>query len=191
MNQYKGSAHTAPEASLCRPIARRRFVKVGASALGLAVLGVSMRPVAQAAGAVDAPAAAPIEKFMTASNFLIQHRLSPGVGARLVGILQKNNPALDADLDVIIRVAKEKNAKAVEDFFDALPDGRIKDTAHHIIFGWYAGVVDESPTAEVFAYEQALMYQPTKDAMALPTYSFNGPDHWTDVDPPLAKMPEF
>jgi hypothetical protein len=72
-----------------------------------------------------------------------------------------------------------------------LPDGQVKDSAHQIIFGWYAGVVDESPTAEVFAYEQALMYQSTKDAVALPTYSFNGPDHWTDVDPPLSAMPEF
>jgi hypothetical protein len=47
--------------------------------------------------------------------------------------------------------------------------------------------VDESPTAEVFAYEEALMYQPTKDAVALPIYSFNGPNHWTDVDPPLSR----
>jgi hypothetical protein len=22
-------------------------------------------------------------------------------------------------------------------------------------------------------------------------YSFNGPDHWTEVDPPLSDMPEF
>jgi hypothetical protein len=76
-------------------------------------------------------------------------------------------------------------------FFDALPDGQVKDTARQIIFGWYAGVVDESPTAEVFAYEDALMYQPTKDAVALPTYSFNGPNHWTDVDPPLSAISEF
>jgi hypothetical protein len=39
--------------------------------------------------------------------------------------------------------------------------------------------------------EEALMYQPTKDAIALPTYSFNGPDNWTEIDPPLSAMPEF
>ena len=44
--------------------------------------------------------------------------------------------------------AREKNSKVVEDFFDALPDGHVRDSAHQIIFGWYAGVVDESPTAE-------------------------------------------
>ena len=109
----------------------------------------------------------------------------------MAAILHTRIPTLDADLDTIIRTAKDKNAKVIEDFFDALPDGHVKDSAHQIIFGWYAGVVDESPTADVFAYEEALMYQPTKDAVALPTYSFNGPNHWTDVDPPLSAMPEF
>jgi hypothetical protein len=171
------------------PISRRTLVKAGATAVGLAAFGVSSRPTAQAAGEVAA--ALNGDKFMAASHFLIQHRLSPGVGARMAAILHTRIPTLDADLDVIIRTAKERNAKVVEDFFDALPDGQVKDAAHQIIFGWYAGVVDESPSAEVFAYEEALMYKPTKDAVALPTYSFNGPDHWTDVDPPLSAMPEF
>src|SRR5258708_36773717 len=109
----------------------------------------------------------------------------------MAGILYANTPTLDADLAAILFTARERNSKFVEDFFDALPDGHVKDSAHQIIFSWYAGVVDESPDAEVFAYEEALMYQPTKDAVALPTYSFNGPNHWTDVDPPLSAMPAF
>jgi len=172
-------------------ISRHSLVKAGASAVSLAVLGIAPQQSAQAEGEVAAAAALNGDKFMTASHFLIQHQLSPGVGARMVAILQTKIPTLDADLDAIIRTAKEKNARVVEDFFHALPEGQVKNTAHQIIFGWYAGVVDEGPTAEVFAYEEALMYQPTKDAVAIPTYSFNGPDHWTDVDPPLSAMPEF
>jgi hypothetical protein len=57
----------------------------------------------------------------------------------------------------------------VEDFFDALPAGQVKDTAHQIIFGWYAGVVEKSPTAEAFTYEEALMY--------LRRSGFDGPNH--------------
>jgi len=194
MNPEKRSATEVPateDVSHCELIPRRILVKAGASVVGVAVFGVTTRRIAKAAVAADALATVPTDKFMTASNFLIQHRLSAGVGARLAAILQTKIPTLDADLDAIIRAATEKNAKMVEDFFDALPDGQVKDTAHRIIFGWYAGVVDASPTAEVFAYEEALMYQPTKDAIALPTYSFNGPDHWTEVDPPLSAMPEF
>ena len=173
------------------PISRRTLLKASATALGVAVLGASMQKMVQAAGAVATATAASADKFMAASRCLVQHGLSPDVGARMAGILYAKIPTLDADLDAIIFTAKEKNSKVVEDFFDALPDGHVKDSAHQIIFGWYAGVVDESPTAEVFAYEEALMYQPTKDAVALPTYSFNGPNHWTDVDPPLSAMPDF
>ena len=173
------------------PISRRTLLKTGATALGMAVLGASMQKVMRASGGVETATAVSVDKFMAASRCLIQHGLSPDVGARMAGILYAKIPTLAADLDAIISAAREKNSQVVEDFFDALPDGHVKESAHQIIFGWYAGVVDESPTAEVFAYEEALMYQPTKDAVALPTYSFNGPDHWTDVDPPLSAMPEF
>jgi fructose 5-dehydrogenase small subunit len=191
-HEGESATETTAVEDVTAPISRRTLVKAGASAVGLAVFGASSPPTAQAAGEVAAGAAAlNVDKFMAASHCLIQHRLSPGAGGRMAAVLHTRIPTLDADLDAIIRTAKDKNAKVVEDFFDALPDGQVKDTAHQIIFGWYAGVVDESPTAEVFTYEEALMYQPTKDAVALPTYSFNGPDHWTDVDPPLSAMPEF
>ena len=173
------------------PISRRTLLKTGAAALGMTVLEALVQKVVQAAGGVETATALSTDKFLAASKCLIQHELSPDVGARMAGILYAKIPTLDADLDAIIFTARQKNSKVVEDFFDALPDGHVKDSAHQIIFGWYAGVVDESPNAEVFAYEEALMYQPTKDAVALPTYSFNGPNNWTDVDPPLSAMPEF
>jgi fructose 5-dehydrogenase small subunit len=192
---YEGKSVTEATATedttRTKPILRRTLLKTGATALGVAVLGAPMQKVVPAASAVETATAVSVDKFMAASRYLIQHGLSSDVGARMVGVLYAKIPTLDADLDAIISTAREKSSKVVEDFFDALPDGHVKESAHQIVFGWYAGVVDESPTAEVFAYEEALMYQPTKDAVALPTYSFNGPNHWTDVDPPLSAMPEF
>jgi len=189
--KFSTEATATEDTTQTEPILRRTLLKAGATALGVAVLGASMQKVVPAASAVETATGVSLDKFMAASRCLIQHGLSPDVGARMVGILHAKIPTLDADLDAIISTAREKNSKVVEDFFDALPDGHVKESAHQIIFGWYAGVVDESPSAEVFAYEEALMYQPTKDAVALPTYSFNGPNHWTDVDPPLSAMPEF
>jgi fructose 5-dehydrogenase small subunit len=191
VRQSATGATATEDITQTEPISRRALLKTVATALGLAMLGASMQKVMQAAGAVETATAVSADKFMAASKCLIQHALSHDVGARMAGILYAKIATLDADLDAIIFAARQKNSGGVEDFFDALPDGHVKDTAHQIIFGWYAGVVDESPTAEVFAYEEALMYQPTKDAVALPTYSFNGPNHWTDVDPPLSAMPEF
>ena len=131
-------------------ILRRTLLKTGATALGVMVLGAPMQKVVRAAGAVETATAVSVDKFMAASMCLIQHGLSSDVGARMAGILYAKIPTLDADLDAIISTAREKNSKVVEDFFDALPDGHVKDSAHQIIFGWYAGVVDESPSAEVF-----------------------------------------
>ena len=164
------------------PTSRRTLLSAGVYALAVAPLHLSMLRIGSAAEAVGA--AASVRKFMTASRLLIQHRLSRGVGARMAAILNTRIVTLDADLDAIIRAAKEKNAKAVEEC-------PIKQTAYQLIFAWYAGVVDDSPTAEVLAYEKALMYQPTSDAIPIPTYSFNGPDNWTDIDPPLSAMPKF
>jgi fructose 5-dehydrogenase small subunit len=158
---------------------------------GAAIAGTSILRLARAADVAATATPSGPDKFMLASSRLIQHRLSPGVGTRMAEILRRQIPSFDADLDEIIRIADKQHATVVEEFFDALPKGQVQDTAHRIIFGWYAGVVDDSPTAEVLAYEEALMYQPTKDAIALPTYSFNGPDNWTEVDPPLSAMPEF
>ena len=173
-------------------LSRRELLSASMLAVGgAAIADTSILRIAQAADVVAATTPAGPDKFMLASARLIQHQLSPGVGSRMSAILRRTIPSLDADLDTIIRIADEKRAKVVEEFFDALPGGQVKETAHRIIFGWYAGVVDDGPTAEVFAYEEALMYQPTKDAIALPTYSFNGPDNWTEVDPPLSAMPEF
>ena len=158
---------------------------------GVAVAGSTTAWLPQSASASAATVPVTADRFMAASHLLIQHQLSPGVGARMAVLLQTRISTLADDLDTIIRVAREKHARTVEDFFDALPDGQLKTTAHRIISGWYAGVVDDSPTAEVLAYEEALMYQPTRDATAIPTYSFDGPDDWTNVDPPLSAMPEF
>jgi hypothetical protein len=173
-------------------LSRRELLSASVLAVGgAAIAGTSILRIAQAADVAAAAIPSGPDKFMLASARLIQHQLSPGVGSRMATILRREIPSFDADLDAIIRIADEKRAKVVEEFFDALPEGQVKDTAHRIIFGWYAGVVDDSPTAEVLAYEEALMYQPTKDAIALPTYTFNGPNNWTEVDPPLSAMPEF
>lgn len=174
------------------PLSRRTLLQAGVAAMGeMAMAGALMSPVMRLATTAATAAPSIADRFMTASHLLIQHRLSFDVGSRMASALGSLIPTFDADLEVIVGVAREKQAKVVEDFFDALPDGHVRETAHRIIFGWYAGVLDESPKAEVFAYEEALMYQPTRDAVALPTYSFNGPDNWTDIDPPLSAMPEF
>jgi hypothetical protein len=94
-------------------------------------------------------------------------------------------------IDGLLSIARQKNARVVEDFFADVPDGPLKETALSIISAWYLGVVTDAPDAEVFAYEYALMYQPTRDVMTIPSYAISGPNRWTAEAPPLSNMPEF
>jgi hypothetical protein len=137
----------------------------------------------------SAPALAP--KFMEVSSLLIDHRLDADVGARMSVSMHRLNPGLDEDIGAIIDIAKKKKAKLVEDFFPDIPQGRLKDTALAIISAWYTGVVEHSPDAEVFAFETALMYQPTRDVMTIPTYAISRPNGWNAQVPPLRNMPTF
>ena len=152
-----------------------------------------------AAAAIDSYAAwaAPVEtganadRFMALSALLIEHQLDPAIGHRLAAALKLANPALSDQVGQLLAIAKAKNASVVEDFFDAVPAGPLKETAHAIIFAWYTGVLVDVPGTEVFAYEHALMYQPTSDVMTIPTYAISGPNGWNADAPPLSDMPKF
>jgi fructose 5-dehydrogenase small subunit len=128
---------------------------------------------------------------MKISSLLIPHRLDHDVGLRLAAALRMKDPELPARIDSLIDIAKQKNAVVVEDFFSDVPEGPVRDAALLIISAWYLGVIVDAPDAEVFAYELALMYQPTIDVMTIPSYAISGPNGWTSESPPLERLPDF
>jgi hypothetical protein len=146
------------------------------------------------AGAPSAPSDSTAEfprRFMELSSLLIPHRLDRDVGFRLAAALRMRDPGLEGHVAGLIAIAELKNATIVEDFFPDVSEGPLKDTALRIISAWYLGVVVDAPDAEVFAYELALMYQPTSDVMTIPTYAISGPNGWSSQAPPLSDMPKF
>lgn len=165
----------------------RRKLLVGSA---LVAGGVSLSPLdwAQSTGsAVQAGES----KFMELSSLLINHHLDAEVGARMATAMMRINPTLIQDVDAILSIAKLRNARIVEDFYADVPAGHLKDTAYAIISAWYSGVIENSSNAEVFAFETALMYQPTRDVMTIPTYAISGPSGWTSEAPPMSDMPTF
>lgn len=128
---------------------------------------------------------------MEVSSLLIDHKLNSDVGARLAAAMGSINPGIEQDIDRILEIARKNNAKVVEDFFPDLPEGRLKDTALAIISAWYTGVIVDEPGSTVFAFELALMYQPTRDVMTIPSYAISGPNGWNSSAPPLTDMPKF
>jgi hypothetical protein len=168
-------------------LARRELLLGGLSLVGgLAV--VPALPKISAAAAWPQESAA---QFMQLSSLLIPHRLHEEVGKRIGAAMSALNPSLSEQVAALLAIAKNKNAKVVEEFFPDVPEGPLKQAALAVISAWYLGVVSDAPDAEVFAYEYALMYGPTSDVMTIPSYAISGPNGWTADAPPLDHMPEF
>ena len=167
-------------------LARRDFL--AGSVVLMGALASSARVVA---APLNASTALPAPKFMEVSSLLIDHKLDGDVGARMVAAISSVHPGIEQDIDQILQIAHKNNAKIVEDFFPDLPEGRLKDTALAIISAWYTGVIVDAPGSTVFAFEMALMYQPTRDVMTIPSYAISGPNGWNASAPPLSDMPKF
>lgn len=52
-------------------------------------------------------------------------------------------------------------------------------TVSAIMRAWYLGLVGEAPHVEVIAYEKALMFDPVKDVLTIPSYCRDVPFYWT------------
>ena len=178
-DQYRDDCPTAYS------LARRELLLGGLSLVG----GLAVVPTLPAVSAALPQESA--AQFMEISSLLIPHRLREEVGHRIGAAMSTLNPQLSEQVTALLAIAKSKNARIVEDFFPDVPQGPLKQTALAIISAWYLGVVSDAPDAEVFAYEYALMYGPTKDVMTIPSYAISGPNGWTADAPPLDQMPEF
>jgi fructose 5-dehydrogenase small subunit len=165
---------------------RRKIIIGGGLLLGGFAAGTSISAAPEESAIADSA-----DPFMQLSELLIPHRLDRDVGSRLAAALRAKEPEFTAHVTTLLDIANKKNAKIVEEFIADVPDGPLKDTALLIISAWYLGVIVDAPGAEVFAYELALMYQPTIDVMTIPTYAISGPDGWTSEAPPLNSMPTF
>lgn len=168
-------------------LGRRELLLGGLSLVG----GLTVVPTLPAIAATASWSGESAAQFMEVSRLLIQHQLNEDVGKRIGAAMSGLNPSLSEQVVGVLAIAKNKNARTVEDFFPDVPEGALKETALAIISAWYLGVVSDAPDAEVFAYEYALMYGPTKDVMTIPSYAISGPNGWTADAPPLDSMPEF
>jgi len=130
------------------------------------------------------------ERFMALSRLLIPHSLDPEIGRRIAIDLKSDRAPLSDHIDALLKLAHDRHAAVVEDFFPFASD-EAKAAALRIISAWYLGVVDDAPGAKIVAYELALLFKPTSDVMTIPTYSISRPNGWGSAAPPLSAMPTF
>lgn len=165
-----------------RRFSRRLLLASGAAVLaGLAAARSS--PALSAAGGAD-------DRFMALSRLLIPHQLDPEIGRRIAAGLRADASPLSDHIDALLKLAHDRKAAIVEDFFPFAP-ADAQASALSIISAWYLGVVDNTPSSQVIAFELALMFKPTSDVMTIPTYSISGPNGWGPEAPALGAMPTF
>jgi len=168
-------------------VSKRRFL-LGAATLSAAWVGWGTMPAWGFAATAEGTTAAP---FMQLSRLLVNHQLDDAVGARIAQTAPALHPRWAEMTRSIIEIATGRQAQAVEDFFEAIPEGPLRDYAHWVIFAWYSGCSSPKKDAQVFTYEQALTYRVTGDTVAIPSYGFSGPNLWQRQIAPLSPIPVF
>lgn len=135
---------------------------------------------------------APSEVFMKVSRLATGHEnLDSAIGQRLHQALSTKDSAFPKALDSLQAIITQQHVEDVESLEKLLRGQPLHDTLLAIIRAWYSGVVEPGSFATVYAFERALMYQPPRDGMVIPTYAHNGPNYWIAEPPPLDRMPSF
>lgn len=152
-----------------------------------------LQSAALATGSAAAPtAAAGASPFMALSRLLVNHGLNAAAGAKMEAYARAHFADFADNSAAILKLAQERKATAVEDFYDDIPEGPQRELAQWIIFGWYSGMAGPGKKDAMFTYEHALTYQVTRDVVAIPSYGFTAPNAWQELDnAPLLPIPQF
>lgn len=166
---------------------RRLLLNSGISVVGLSLLPVLTGPASAAASTNPTPSG-----FMSFSRLATGHNnLDETIGGQLFSALSARDGAFAGNLAALADMVKSGGHQDVESLDAALAGNPLRDTLLSVIKAWYSGVVEEGTGATVYAFEKALMYQPARDVVVIPTFAFNGPDYWVAEPSPVSQMPQF
>jgi len=158
---------------------RRRLLMKGSVTWGVLAAFAPM-PVMQAlaapAGTADVPAT--VAAFQQASSFLTSKSVNAAMAVRGYEALKKRMPDLDSTVASINALIAEKKLGDMDAYLALTDVDKGLDTqAKDIVRAMYLGVVGDDEKAELFAYQEAFMYDPTRDVLVVPTYG-RGPNSW-------------
>lgn len=171
MDTSMSHKHTAIQTDAPQGLSRRNLLR-GSVALGLLGLASGMLPWQ------TAMAAAADNDFIALSQFLVSRPVNPVLATRYYAALSKRAPNFAANVSALKQLIAEHAFKHVDEYLAlANPDASLKATATSIVSAWYLGIVGEPATAELVAYSEAMMYQPTHGILIIPTYG-GGPASW-------------
>ena len=167
---------------------RRRAWLLGAfaSAAGLAFASAArygaVPGIASAFADTPPPAGGGIDAFLALSGRLTGHTgFDPVHGKRAYDALSRadsqfaqNVAALNTWLHTHGGVPSDIVTQALQ-----AEQPHLANTVSAITRAWYLGLVGDMPNVQVIAYERALMFEPVKDILTIPSYCRDVPFYWT------------
>lgn len=154
-----------------------------------AVLGTSLLLLAAACAkhaasppAVAGRAPSPDPAFLAMSQVLTGHvDIDPLTAARLSDAFATLAPDVHAHIRTLCRTIR---AGMTPDAALAAANAiGLSAVALTVVAAWYTGAAGSGSKAITVSYRDALMWRPTADALAPPTYALGGPAWWT-AEPP-------
>jgi hypothetical protein len=126
-------------------------------------------------------------RFLALSMLLTgKPQLNEVSAARLLMALGAQSADFDTQMTALADIAQRQGGKDVEALATALRgDGALLSVLHKIVAAWYLGMVGDAVSGKVIVYEQALMFDPVRDVVVVPSYCRARPGYWAAQPPSL------
>ncbi|MFM0416862.1 sugar dehydrogenase complex small subunit [Paraburkholderia aromaticivorans] len=130
----------------------------------------------------DAPAGAGLDAFLALSQRLTGRTgFDATLGKRVYDALAKSDNHFDQNVAALNTWLQGHGGVPSDTVTQALQADQpeLAKSVGAIMRAWYLGLVGDTPHVEVVAYEKALMFEPVKDVLTIPSYCRDVPFYWT------------
>lgn len=152
---------------------RRKLIKSLSLLTVFSVSGLRLLTCPAFAGGL--PASADFHEF---SVFVIGRPVDPVLSGRYFAALQAADGHFIQQLNQAMVASIPFRHQGIDAMLASLtPDSDTFTTLKKITSAWYLGIVGEGASATLIAFHDAMMFQPTREYVFVPSYG-GGPDSW-------------
>ncbi|HEV3426210.1 MAG TPA: sugar dehydrogenase complex small subunit [Paraburkholderia sp.] len=130
----------------------------------------------------DAPAGGGLDAFLALSQHLTgRTSFDPVLGKRVYEALARSDSQFTQNVAALNSWLQGHGGVPSDTVTQALQVDQppLAKTVSAIMRAWYLGLVGDMPHVQVVAYESALMFEPVKDVLTIPSYCRDVPFYWT------------
>jgi hypothetical protein len=178
----EANAFARSESSTLFCASRRSWVLSACAAAALALVGTDRSLSWITPAFADTPADSGLDAFIALSQRLTGRTgLDAILGKRLYEALAKSDSQFTRNVVALNTRLQAHGGGLSDTATQALQTGQpaLAKSMGAIMRAWYLGLVGDMPHVNVVAYEKALMFEPVKDVLTIPSYCRDVPFYWT------------